>query len=42
MDLAEYLEQLFDRKVDILTPEGIKSIRVEKIAQEIKESVIFV
>jgi len=42
MDLADYLENVFNKKVDILTPEGIRSIRVEKIAQEISMSVIYV
>lgn len=42
MDLANYLEDIFEMKVDILTPEGIRSIRVNKIAQTIKESVIYV
>lgn len=42
MDLANYLENLFNKKVEILTPEGIRSIRVNKIAQEIIKSVIFV
>ena len=42
MDLADYLENLFNKKVNILTPEGIKSIRVEKIAQEISMSLIYV
>ena len=42
MDLAKYLENLFNKKVVILTPEGIRSIRVNKIAQAIKESVIYV
>ncbi len=42
MDLADYLENLFNKKVNILTPEGIRSIRVEKIAKEIRTSVIYV
>ncbi|MHA1440040.1 MAG: nucleotidyltransferase family protein [Promethearchaeota archaeon] len=42
IDLAEYLENLFNKKVDILTPEGIRSIRVNKIAQEINRSIIYV
>ncbi|HDZ17360.1 MAG TPA: nucleotidyltransferase [archaeon] len=42
MDLADYLESLFNKKVDILTPEGIRSIRVEKVAQEISMSVVYV
>ena len=41
-NLADYLENLFNKKVDILTPEGIRSIRIEKIAQEISMSVIYV
>jgi len=42
MDFAEYLEQVLDRKVDILTPAGLQSIRVRRIAQEIEESVVYV
>jgi uncharacterized protein len=42
IEFAEYLEDLFGRKVDVLTKEGIKSIRVKKIAQEIERSVIYV
>jgi len=42
MDLADHLENLFNKRVDILTPEGIRSIRVDKIAQEINKSVIYV
>jgi predicted nucleotidyltransferase len=42
MDLADYLEQILGRKVDILTPEGIRSIRVKEIAQEIERSIVYV
>lgn len=42
MDLCFYLESLFHRKVDILTPEGIKRIRVRKVAQDIKRSLFYV
>jgi hypothetical protein len=42
MDLAFYLEDLFDRRVDILTPEGVESIRIKEIADDIKRSVIYV
>ena len=42
MNLAEYLEKLLGKKIDILTPEGIKSIRVKKIAQNINRSVLYV
>ena len=42
MDLVFYLENLFGRKVDILTPEGVKSIRIKKVAENIRKSVIYV
>ncbi|MFX1299190.1 MAG: nucleotidyltransferase family protein, partial [Promethearchaeota archaeon] len=41
MDLAEYLEDLFNKKVDILTSAGIKSIRIEKVAEDIKRSIVY-
>lgn len=41
MDLVFYLEELFDRRVEILTPDGIKSIRIKEISQDIKRSVIY-
>ena len=39
--LAEYLEKLLGRKVDILTPAGVDSIRVKEVADEIKRSVAY-
>jgi len=42
MDLAEYLEKLFNKKVDILTPEGISSIKISEVIQSIKKSMIYV
>jgi len=42
MELAEYLEKLLCRKVDILTLEGIKAIRVKRVADEIKGSLHYV
>ena len=42
MDLVNHLEGLFDKKADILTPDGINSIRVDKISQSIKESVVYI
>ncbi|NOQ32690.1 MAG: nucleotidyltransferase [Methanosarcinales archaeon] len=41
MDLAFYLEELFGRRVDPLTPEGVKGIRIKEIAKEIMGSVIY-
>lgn len=40
--LTDYLEQLFGKKVDLLTPDGVKGIRVKSIAASIKKSVVYV
>lgn len=40
--LQELLEQLFARRVDILTPAGIESIRVPRIAEDIRRSLVHV
>ncbi|MCS6840829.1 MAG: nucleotidyltransferase family protein [Roseiflexus sp.] len=42
VELAEYLEDVLGREVDILTPEGIRGIRLPWVAAEIEESVIYV
>ncbi|MEK6714764.1 MAG: nucleotidyltransferase domain-containing protein [Candidatus Omnitrophota bacterium] len=42
MDLAEHLEKILGKKVDILTPAGIKGIRIKQISQSIKKSLIYV
>lgn len=42
MDLTFYLEDLLGRKVDILTTEGVKGIRVRKVAEEIERSIVYV
>ncbi len=42
MDLAEYLEKKMGRKTDILTADGIKSIRIKKVARDIKRSLFYV
>jgi len=39
--LVEYLEKLFGREVDILTPTGIETIRINEIKEEIKKGVIY-
>jgi len=41
-DLTSYLEKLLGRKIEVLTPEGVKSIRVKAVAHRIKESAIYV
>ena len=42
VDLAEYLEGLFGRKVDILTEDGVNNIRVKRVLEKIKEDIIYV
>jgi len=42
MDLAFYLEDLTGRSVDILTPDGIKHIRIKEVADEIMRSIVYV
>jgi uncharacterized protein len=36
------LERLFGRKVDILTPRGLDSIRVKSIAESIRKTLAYV
>lgn len=40
--LSTYLEDLFKRKVDILTPISIETIRIKEVAEEIKRSIVYV
>ena len=42
MGLANDLEKLFGRKIDILTPEGVRSIRVKGLAKRIRKNVLYV
>ena len=42
MELADYLEKLLGRKVDLLTPDGIKGIRIKSVASRIRRSIIYV
>ena len=35
MELVEYMENLFGKKVDVLTKDGIKNIRVKNVSTEI-------
>ncbi len=42
MALNDYLEKLFKKKVEILTPEGVDSIRIREVAESIKKSVVYV
>lgn len=42
MDLVDYLESLLGRKVDVLTPAGLRNIRVRQVARKIEESILHV
>ena len=42
IDLAEHLEKLFGRKVDILTPAGVQGIRRKTVTKSISESIVYV
>ena len=39
---VEYLENLFGMKVDVVTKEGIKNIRVKEVAQNIERNLVYV
>ena len=40
-ELADFLERLFNRKVDLLTPMGIESIRIKDVKESIKRDIIY-
>ena len=42
VELVEYLEKLFNKKVDVLTQAGIENIRIKEIADDIKRNIIYV
>ena len=42
MRLVEYLEELLGRKVDVLTKDGVQSIRVKRVSEEIEKDIIYV
>ncbi len=42
VELAGYIENILGKKVSLLTPEGIKSIRVKNVAEDIEKSIIYV
>jgi len=42
LELIDYLETLLGTKVEVLTPAGIESIRVSRVAKNISESVVYV
>jgi len=42
VELVEYLETLLGKRVDVLTPAGLRGIRLPAVARRIEESVIHV
>lgn len=42
IEFAEYIENILGKKADILTPEGVRRITVQKIARNIEQSIIYV
>jgi predicted nucleotidyltransferase len=42
MEMVEYLEALLGRKVDVLTPAGLRGIRLPEVARRIEESIVHV
>jgi predicted nucleotidyltransferase len=42
LGLSKDLERLFGRKMDILTPPGLESIRVRGIAESIRKTLAYV
>jgi len=41
MGLYFFLEKLFGKKVEILTPAGVESIRINHVKEEIKRSIVY-
>ena len=37
--LIDFLEELFGREIDLLTPDGIESIRIKHVKEEIKKEI---
>ncbi len=42
MSLASYLERLFGNRIDTLTPEGVRSIRVRQVTEKITRHLLYV
>ncbi|MFN4226540.1 MAG: nucleotidyltransferase family protein [Candidatus Ratteibacteria bacterium] len=41
LSLIEFLENSFGKKIDLITKDGLESIRIPEIKKEIKESIIY-
>jgi hypothetical protein len=42
IEFVDYLEQMFGREVDVLTPAGLQGIRVSGVARNITEGIVYV
>jgi predicted nucleotidyltransferase len=40
VEMVEYLENLLGRRVDVLTPAGLRGIRLPEVARQIEETVV--
>ncbi len=42
VEFTEYLEKILGKKIDVLTHAGIKGIRINRIAKDIEENIVYV
>ena len=42
IELVDYLENLLGHEVDVLTPAGVQNIRIEGVARNISQSIVYV
>lgn len=42
LQLAGHIENILGRKVDIITPAGIRSIRIKEVAADILRNIVYV
>ncbi|NOR67042.1 MAG: nucleotidyltransferase [Woeseiaceae bacterium] len=42
IEFGDYLERILGKKTDILTPAGIEGIRIRRVAEDIRDSVVYV
>ncbi|MCD6287025.1 MAG: nucleotidyltransferase family protein [Anaerolineae bacterium] len=42
VEFVEFLEDLFGKPVDVLTPAGVEAIRIDEIARSIEETTVYV
>jgi len=42
VEMADYIENILGKKISLLTPEGIKKIRIKKVTEAIQKSIIYI